>query len=524
MTETDLNPMRTPLLLLSCSAMILLNIAGCPTTSPDPVDETPDPGAGQQVPPPGTSPDPVANTPPVAIAGADSSLAGPGAFVLDGRSSFDSDGSITSFLWQQEVTGSVEVTITNAALDNLEVQLPVQGTYTFKLTVTDNDGSTAEDLITITVGPPGVINSARWSNGTDNVFVELDWLLPSGDWLRDFTTTGWDTDGSSSVFQSQDVIEDGLHWFQLAFRGNARTASVNYLLDFFDYEFLVQDVLQGAFKELIVLDVIDGEPYILFNSWLTPDTSDSGGLTGAYTLEAQSGWRNAPDTVNVNQNILQPDGQRLTVNRWGWDNVGFERSTLPNTIALEDGLYRFFTNLEGNARIADVIFEMSAAGINFRQAETLRGPTSRQVAVDVINGVGRVIYNNWLDADNDWSPALPQRREIEVVGAWRDASDQVEINLRVTKEGTGRLPVNRDDWGLSGVSYFGYDGPSPLEDGTYLITFVMNGNARTATVAFRASVLNWSFDFEGDLLGPVDHTITIEVRNGRATELANTWP
>jgi hypothetical protein len=94
-----------------------------------------------------TAPPPV-NQPPVARAGPDRTLvasrkSGKATFTLDGRSSFDPDGTIASYVWKRGTnllgTGPT-----------LTLKRGV-GSYTFTLTVTDNGGLTATDSVVVTV-------------------------------------------------------------------------------------------------------------------------------------------------------------------------------------------------------------------------------------------------------------------------------------------------------------------------------------------------------------------------------------
>jgi thermitase len=91
------------------------------------------------------------NLPPVAHAGidqtvTDSNADGSELVTFDGSASSDADGSIISYEWREG--GTVIALVANA-----EVWLPV-GTHTLTLQVTDDDGATATDSVTVTVNPP----------------------------------------------------------------------------------------------------------------------------------------------------------------------------------------------------------------------------------------------------------------------------------------------------------------------------------------------------------------------------------
>jgi hypothetical protein len=86
--------------------------------------------------------------PPQAVAGADQELFAPSGedeaeVTLNGSGSYDADGSIASWVW-------TEGSSTLATGSTAAVTLPL-GTHTITLTVTDNEGGTAEDVLLVTV-------------------------------------------------------------------------------------------------------------------------------------------------------------------------------------------------------------------------------------------------------------------------------------------------------------------------------------------------------------------------------------
>ncbi len=98
-------------------------------------------------------PAPATNQPPVANAGADISMNLPtNSTTLNGAGSSDVDGTITGWSWTK-LTGPANYTlgandIASPALSDLEL-----GTYTFELVVTDHEGATGKDTVTVIVKP-----------------------------------------------------------------------------------------------------------------------------------------------------------------------------------------------------------------------------------------------------------------------------------------------------------------------------------------------------------------------------------
>lgn len=91
------------------------------------------------------------NQNPVANAGSDKTITLPtNSLILNGIGT-DSDGSISTYTWSK-VNGP-NVTLANQNTPNLSLTNLIQGTYTFQLTVTDNNGATASDQVTVVVNP-----------------------------------------------------------------------------------------------------------------------------------------------------------------------------------------------------------------------------------------------------------------------------------------------------------------------------------------------------------------------------------
>jgi len=73
---------------------------------------------------------------------------------LDGRASYDPDGSVVSYQWQQ--LSGYPVTLSNASSARPSFSIPktispLPNALVFRLTVTDNAGGAASDTVRITV-------------------------------------------------------------------------------------------------------------------------------------------------------------------------------------------------------------------------------------------------------------------------------------------------------------------------------------------------------------------------------------
>jgi hypothetical protein len=119
-------------------------------------------GAGNQY--PFTGP----NSPPTANAGTDQVLPyGITSTTLNGTGS-DIDGTVAGYAWSQ-TAGAGGVTInpqTSASTGTTNISGLASGSYTFKLTVTDNLGATGTGSVNVTVNSAGIVWSATGNAGT----------------------------------------------------------------------------------------------------------------------------------------------------------------------------------------------------------------------------------------------------------------------------------------------------------------------------------------------------------------------
>lgn len=92
----------------------------------------------------------LSNTPPVANAGANQTLAfGTTSTTLDGSASTDPDGTITTYAWTKIFGGSATIVSASSAVTNITGMS--NGSYQFKLTVTDNNAATSSDTVNVII-------------------------------------------------------------------------------------------------------------------------------------------------------------------------------------------------------------------------------------------------------------------------------------------------------------------------------------------------------------------------------------
>ncbi|MCP3099730.1 discoidin domain-containing protein [Myxococcus sp. K15C18031901] len=130
-----------------------------------------------------------ANQPPVANAGADRSVALPSAGITLTGSATDSDGSVVSYAWTQ-VSGPV-ATLSGANTLSLSVSGLTAGTYVFRLTVTDDDGATHSDDVTVTATSADTLTNVV--KGKPTTAMQASGSFPAARATDDNLTTRWET-------------------------------------------------------------------------------------------------------------------------------------------------------------------------------------------------------------------------------------------------------------------------------------------------------------------------------------------
>ena len=128
---------------------------------------------------------------PIANAGLDKDVAPGTSKVLTG-SGTDADGTIASYAWTQ-ISGPNNSTLSNASAASVTVSNLIAGTYTYRLTVTDNAGVTDSDYINVNV-------SSIYANAvpTVNAGADKSITLPAN--ATSITASASDSDGTIASY------------------------------------------------------------------------------------------------------------------------------------------------------------------------------------------------------------------------------------------------------------------------------------------------------------------------------------
>lgn len=132
---------------------------------------------------------PAINIAPVANAGANVVVNLPTSSTTLTGSGTDSDGTIASYAWVK-ISGPSGGTIVSPSSASTTINSLQAGTYTYQLTVTDDDGATNTDLVDIIVNAAPPANIAPVSNAGANIVITLPTNSTS------LSGSGTDSDGS----------------------------------------------------------------------------------------------------------------------------------------------------------------------------------------------------------------------------------------------------------------------------------------------------------------------------------------
>ena len=138
----------------------------------------------------------ILNVLPVAEAGLSDSITLPvKTYTLTGSGS-DTDGTVVAYLWSQ-VSGPGVTSITNPGSASSTVEGFIEGTYVFQLMVTDDDGATGVDTVSVKVKPAvkKTVSLQPVNNPTERNITDLDGMDQSTSTAIDLPIEAWTVNG-----------------------------------------------------------------------------------------------------------------------------------------------------------------------------------------------------------------------------------------------------------------------------------------------------------------------------------------
>jgi hypothetical protein len=170
------------------------------------------------------------NKPPIALAGPDRLIILPtDSALLDGSSSLDPDGSITSYQWTK-IVGPAFFKINNPPSVITMVKNLIAGVYLFELKVFDNKGLSAKDTVEITVSIDGQLNRPPVAYaGTDQAItlpvntimldgsssLDPDSNLTSYAWTKISGPSSFNISNPNAVLTQITNLIEGIYQFEL---------------------------------------------------------------------------------------------------------------------------------------------------------------------------------------------------------------------------------------------------------------------------------------------------------------------
>ncbi len=189
------------------------------------------------------------NRSPIAKAGPDQTIQLPiDSVILNGSSSSDPDGTISSYLWTK-ISGPATLNINNAASAITVVKNLVIGTYQFELKISDNSGLSSKDTMQVIVNDPSQPNRPPVANaGADQTIT-----LPTN------TVT---INGNGSIDPDNNIT--GYAWtkisgpasFNITNSNTAQTQVTNLVQGAYQFELKVTDA-RGLFSKDTVMVTVN---------------------------------------------------------------------------------------------------------------------------------------------------------------------------------------------------------------------------------------------------------------------------
>jgi PKD repeat protein len=202
------------------------------------------------------NPAPVLPGAPSANAGADQTITLPTNSVTLTGSGSETNGTIVSYAWTQ-VSGPSTAVISAAGSALTGISGLVQGVYKFQLTVTDNSGVTATDVVTVTVNPAVAVPGTPSANaGSDQTIT-----LPT----NSVTLTGSGSETNGTIVSYAWTQVSGPSTATLGTAGQATTTAGAMIAGVYRFQLTVTDgsgVTASATVQVIVnaAPVVPGAP------------------------------------------------------------------------------------------------------------------------------------------------------------------------------------------------------------------------------------------------------------------------
>lgn len=216
---------------------------------------------------------PPANVAPTASAGTDQSITLPTNSTTLAGSGSDSDGSIASYAWSQ-VSGPSSATIGSVTSASTAIGSLVQGSYTFRLKITDNAGASATDDVVVTVYPAANIPPSANAGADKSITLPTNSVTLSG--------SGSDSDGTIASYSWSQISGPST-----ALLGNSTSASTtagSLIQGSYTFRLKVTDNAGASASDDVVVAVNASQSVVSFTLINADTEADIGTLKNGDTL------------------------------------------------------------------------------------------------------------------------------------------------------------------------------------------------------------------------------------------------
>lgn len=233
-----------------------------------------------------------------------------------------------------------------------------------------------------------------------------------------------------------------------------------------------------------------------------------------------AGWKNGASDSRVAVTWQLPSGVFDGVTT---DPAGAEGETLGKLANTEiaSGVHRFVFELSGGGA-ADVSFGVAILGFEYRVSERFAAPLRREIAIEVLNGAARVLFNGWLPASAPDAGGPTGTAIAEMQVAWRNGTAPVNPDIRFATPLT-TLPTSSEGAGLQGFERASFPQGVALGNGTYWLTFEMADAGGSADITCFASFPGFSTRVDRRITGPDRRLIGLDVLSGTARVFFDGW-
>ena len=424
--------------------------------------------------------EPVANIAPVANAGDDQSATTGTQVTLTGTGSSDSDGTIQSYTWAHTSTDggapSPLITLSGGTTDTATFTPDTAAELVFTLTVTDNDGATNSDTVTITVtapvadNQPPVAEAGDPQSATTGTEVTLtgagssdsDGTIQSYEWVHTSTDGATPTtpiivaNGETSTFTAPDTAAELVFTLTVTDNDGATNSDTVTITVTAPVIANTAPRITTAATQSVAENTPTTTPVVTFAADDDESNTITWALTGAdagdFTLNAASGAL----TFNTAPNYETKSTYEIIVTATD-DGTPNESSTLdvtvtvtnenePGRIGTIDGVAQVgqtltagtVTDPDGGVRVTQYVWQRTLSGVGSDNA--LIGPDSNtyMLVADDIGYTFRVLVNyDHIAPNGSFGNRVVESAPTEaVVAADVVLSDDADLSALTISEGT----------------------------------------------------------------------------------------